>query len=78
MRLEFVWVKENLRNQGLGTQLFKCIDEYAKINKCKYIQASTMDFQGPSFYEKMGYKSVGTIPKWFCGRDEIFFLKGIT
>ncbi len=34
-----------------------------------------MEFQGPSFYEKMGYENIGVIPKWFCDKDEIFFVK---
>lgn len=77
VRLEFAWVREDSRKQGIGTKLFKRIDEYALSNNCRYIQASTMEFQGPSFFEKMGYKPLGSIPKWFCDQDEIFFLKEV-
>ena len=75
LRLEFVWVREDYRGIGLGTQLFSYIDEYAISKKCCFIQVSTFEFQGKGFYKKMGYQEIGTIPKWFCGKDEIFFLK---
>jgi len=75
MRLEFVWVHENARNKGIGTQLLKYIDEYAISKGCEAVQVSTMEFQGKEFYGKMGYKQIGLIPKWFCDKDEIFFLK---
>lgn len=75
IRLEFVWVHEQYRKQGLGTKLFKHIEEFAVSKNCHSIQVSTMDFQGVEFYKKIGYKKIGTIPKWFCDKDEIFFLK---
>jgi hypothetical protein len=37
-----------------------------------------MEFQAPSFYKKMGYEQIGTIPQWFCDRDEIFFVKDLS
>lgn len=77
IRLEYVWVREDFRNKGVGTKLFQRLDGYAAMNQCKRIQVSTMEFQGPSFYEKMGYKRIGTIPKWFCDRDEIFYMKEV-
>jgi GNAT superfamily N-acetyltransferase len=78
MRLELVWVKEEYRKKGLGAKLFKAVDNYACAKDCKYIQVSTMDFQGQGFYEKVGYKCIGRIPKWFCDRDEIYLLRELT
>lgn len=75
MRLEFVWVSEQHRNQGLGTALLQAVEQYALQKHCKCIQASTMAFQGPAFYQKMGYQQVGAAPAWFCGQDELFFVK---
>jgi len=75
VRVEFVWVREDSRHQGLGAALLKRLDEYAISHNCYCIQASTMDFQGPKFYLKMGFQLLGTIPKWFCGHDEAFFEK---
>lgn len=75
MRLEFVWVSEVHRKQGLGTALFHALEEFALQKSCKCIQASTMAFQSPGFYQKMGYQQVGCAPDWFCGQDELFFVK---
>ncbi len=77
MRIEFFWVKEEFRRKGFGRQLQTQLEEYAASHKCTQIQVSTMEFQGPSFYKKMGYESIGIIPKWFCDKDEIFFVKKI-
>jgi GNAT superfamily N-acetyltransferase len=77
MRLELVWVHEDYRNCGIGTKLFKKIEEYALSKKCEFIQVSTMEFQGNGFYQKMGYCLIATVPKWFCDRDELFFIKVI-
>lgn len=75
MRIEYVWVCEIFRYQGIGTALFKRLEDFAIEKECYCIQLSTMDFQGHSFYQKLGYEVVGTLSKWFCNCDEIFFSK---
>ncbi len=75
IRVELVWVKDEFRNQGLGTQLFNELERYAMTHECKVIQASTMEFQAPIFYEKIGFKLLGKIPKWFCDKDMLCFIK---
>lgn len=77
MRLEFIWVQENNRGQGFGTQLLQAVDRDAMTQGCHTIQVSTMDFQGVMFYEKMGYQQVGVIPQWFCDKDEVFLVKNL-
>jgi ribosomal protein S18 acetylase RimI-like enzyme len=74
VRIEFIWTKAELRNQHLASTLIHKLEEYAK---CHFIQASTMSFQAVGFYEKLGFQHIGTIPKWFCGHDELFYLKKI-
>lgn len=75
MRVEFSWVNEEHRGQGLGTRLFQYLEKYAHSKQCKTIQVSTGKWQGKEFYEKLGYKVIGVIPQWFCNQDEIFFSK---
>ena len=75
IRIEFLLVKNEHRRKGLGKMLLTQLEKYAISQNCTQIQVSTMEFQGPSFYEKMGYNRIGVIPKWFCNKDEIFFLK---
>ncbi|MDR3492435.1 MAG: GNAT family N-acetyltransferase [Gammaproteobacteria bacterium] len=75
VRIEFLFVKEVYRNQGVGKQLLEQLKKYAHDKNCNKIQVSTMEFQGPQFYEKNDYERIGIIPKWFCDKDEIFFEK---
>lgn len=75
MRLEFLWVDEAHRQQGLGGALLKAAEQLAADKKCTQIQINTMAFQAPAFYQKMGYEQIGCAPKWFCGQDELFFVK---
>lgn len=75
IRIEFLLVKNEYRRKGLGKMLLEKLEQYAISKNCMQIQVSTMEFQGPLFYKKMGYECIGTIPKWFCEKDEFFFLK---
>ena len=77
IRMEFVWVKEDLRHQGLGAKILHRVEDYARQLQFHFIQAMTLDFQAPEFYKKMGYQLLGNIPQWFCGHDAIFFSKDI-
>lgn len=66
-RVYTVWIHENNRQKGLGTELFKNIDVIAKKNKCKIIQLDTAEFQAKEFYEKLGFSVVATLPSNFMG-----------
>ncbi len=51
-----LWVDPSLRNQGLGTKLMKSAHEHGKKHGCMLATVTTMDFQAPNFYAKLGYK----------------------
>jgi ribosomal protein S18 acetylase RimI-like enzyme len=78
MRVEFAWVHEQHRRQGVGSDLFRYLEGYAYSKQCKKIQVSTGNWQGKTFYQKLGYKIMGVIPQWFCNQDEIFFCKELS
>ncbi len=78
LRIEYFWVDENHRQQGLGRALMNALETFTLENACSTIQVSTMAFQGVEFYEKMGFQRLGTIPEWFCGVDEHYYLKKLT
>lgn len=75
LRIEFFWVDENHRQQGLGRALMSSLESFALESNCPTLQVSTMAFQGVGFYEKMGFQRIGIIPQWFCGVDEYYYLK---
>lgn len=75
LRLEYVWVHEAHRKNGLGTSLLQEVENYAKQHHCKRIQLRTFPFQAPEFYSNLGYHQIGSTPNWFCNQDELYFEK---
>lgn len=51
-----LWVDPNLRNRGVGKKLMETVHEYGKKHGCTLATVTTMDFQAPNFYAKLGYK----------------------
>jgi ribosomal protein S18 acetylase RimI-like enzyme len=50
-----LWLKEELRGQGYGTQLMHNAEKYAKEMGCKFIGVNTMDWEALGFYQKLGF-----------------------
>ncbi|MFH1789562.1 MAG: GNAT family N-acetyltransferase [bacterium] len=59
--LEDVFVDENYRKQGLGTELVTAIIEEAKNRNCKYIMGTSRYSRSHihEWYEKLGFKDYG-------------------
>lgn len=51
-----LWVDPNLRKRGAGKKLMEAVHEYGKKHGCTISTVTTMSFQAPSFYKKLGYK----------------------
>lgn len=65
--IQTVWVHEAERKRGLGSMLFKKLEEFAKESTCKIIQLDSAEFQAKQFYEKIGFSVVATLPENFKG-----------
>lgn len=61
LEIEYLFVKENLRGQGIGSQLLQQAESEAKKRNCRYVFVNTYQFQAPAFYKKHGYKEVFTL-----------------
>lgn len=61
LEIEYLFVKEDLRGQGIGTQLLQQAESEAKKRNCRYAFVNTYQFQAPAFYQKYGYKEVFTL-----------------
>ena len=57
--IEYVWIQESQRRQGIGTQLLQAAEEEAARRGCHVIILDSYTFQAPGFYQKMGYTTVG-------------------
>ena len=61
LEIEYLFVKEDLRGQGIGSQLLHQAESEAKKRNCRFAFVNTYQFQAPAFYQKQGYKEVFTL-----------------
>ena len=61
LEIEYLFVKEDLRGQGIGSQLLQQAESEAKKRNCRSVFVNTYQFQAPAFYQKNGYKEVFTL-----------------
>ena len=61
LEIEYLFVKEDLRGQGIGSQLLQQAEYEAKKRNCRFAFVNTYQFQAPAFYQKQGYKEVFTL-----------------
>ena len=58
LEIEYLFVKEDIRGQGIGSQLLHQAESEAKKRNCRFAFVNTYQFQAPVFYQKQGYKEV--------------------
>ena len=56
-----IYCKEELRGQGLGSNLLQQAETEAKNRNCRFAFVNTYQFQAPDFYKRHGYKEVFTL-----------------
>jgi len=61
LEIEYLFVKEDLRAQGIGSQLLQQAESEAKKRNCRFAFVNTYQFQAPAFYQRHGYKEVFTL-----------------
>ena len=61
LEIEYLFVKEDLHGQGIGSKLLQQAESEAKKRSCRYVFVNTYQFQAPAFYQKHGYKEVFTL-----------------
>ena len=61
LEIEYLFVKEDLRGQGIGSQLLHQAESEAKKRNCRFAFVNNYQFQAPAFYQKYGYKEVFTL-----------------
>ena len=61
LEIEYLFVKEEFRGQGIGSQLLQQAESEDKKRNCRYVFVNTYHFQAPNFYQKQGYKEVFTL-----------------
>jgi ribosomal protein S18 acetylase RimI-like enzyme len=61
LEINEVWVHEHLRGQSYGTQLIQAAEQEAFARGCRQVYLSTLSFEAPEFYRKLGYEEIGRL-----------------
>lgn len=75
LRILVLWVHENWRRHGLGTQLLAAAEQEACARGCKQAIVETHSFQAPEFYPQRGYTVCGLTNDYPVGYQYIAFQK---
>lgn len=73
--IDFLFVDEALRGQGMGKKIIALAEEEAVRQGCKYAFVSTNAFQAPEFYIKQGYKVAFTIKEFPVNGQRFYYTK---
>lgn len=77
LEIEYLFVKEDLRGQGIGSQLLQRAESEAKKRNCSYVFVNTYQFQAPAFYQKHGYQEVFTLKNYPCTGQRHYYQKDL-
>jgi GNAT superfamily N-acetyltransferase len=72
--ISLVWVREDLRGRGFGTQLLEAAEREALERGCRQAMLDTFSFQAPGFYLKNGYEVFGEIGD-FAGEHARYYFR---
>lgn len=72
---DLVWVDEELRRQGIGTNVMKAAERAARDKKLTGIFLWTASWQAPIFYKKLGYTQFTEFRDCPPGHNRLGFLK---
>ena len=75
--IQFLFVSEQLRGQGIGSKLLQAAKSEAKQRDCKYAFVDTFSFQAPIFYKKHGYKEVFTLEEYPYTEKRYYYTKNL-
>lgn len=75
LEIDYLFVDEEYRRNGLGTKLMKHVEDLAKSNGIKTILVNTYSFQAPEFYKKLGYKEMFVVDPCYKDYKQYFFIK---
>lgn len=77
LEIEYLFVKEELRGQGIGSQLLQQAESEAKKRNCRFAFVNTYQFQAPAFYQKYGYKEVFTLKDYPYTGQRYYYQKDL-
>lgn len=77
LEVDYLWVSEDLRGQGIGSRLLKCAEQTALERGCTHCFLNTFGFQAPEFYKKYGYEEVFVLNNFPVSGKRHFYIKSL-
>lgn len=77
LEISILWVREDLRGEGLGSQLLEHMETEGKKLGAWKARLDTFDFQARDFYLKKGYEICGTLKDFPKGHELYYFFKDL-
>ena len=76
--VEWLWVAEPFRRQGVGSQLLSGAEAIARERRCSSSYLDTFSFQAPEFYKRQhGYEEFGRLEDFPPGHARIWLRKAL-
>jgi GNAT superfamily N-acetyltransferase len=73
--VDLFFLPNGLRGGGLGSRLLRLAEDEARRRGCVSAVLYTLSFQAPGFYERHGYRVLGTVPCLPPGTSRVFLTK---
>ena len=77
MYVDILWVHEDHRGKGIGSQLLAEAEQEAVRRGCHHVLLDTMSWQAPEFYRKQGYEVIGILPDIPTGHQKYLLMKAL-
>ena len=77
LEIEYLFVKEELREQGIGSKLLQQAESEAKNRNCRFSFVNTYQFQAPDFYLSHGYKEVFALQDYPYTGQRYYYQKNL-
>ena len=77
LEIEYLFVKEESRGQGIGSKLLQQAESEAKHRNCRFAFVNTYQFQAPDFYQRHGYKEVFALKDYPYTGQRFYYQKDL-
>lgn len=78
LAVDLLYLPEELRGQGYGSQLLTVIEEEGRRRGARHVHLDTFSFQAPEFYQRHGYRIFGELSDFPPGHTRYYLTKELT